>query len=119
MIMKRMLTLIISALLFVSLIPLSGCQKAEEPKKPEVSAVSPALPTTPQTAIPPPAPEQPVTPSAKVTPAAPPAPATCEPPAVSAKPLDTDIVRVAGFNSPEMQNPISVLKQHRSFIAFT
>ena len=93
--MKRMLTLIISVSLFLAFVPLSGCQKAEEPKKPEVSAVSPALPTSPQTAIPPSAPEQPGAPSATVTSA--PAPA---------KLRGMDIVRVAGFDSSQMQEGV-------------
>jgi len=67
-----------------------------------VSAVSPALPTSPQSAIPPGAPEQPGAPSATVT--STPAPATSEPTAAPAKPQGMDIVRVAVFNSPEMQN---------------
>jgi len=95
--MKRMLTLIISVSLFLAFIPLSGCQKAEEPKKPEVSPVSPALPTSAQTAIPPSAHEQPgapVVPSATVTSVAPPAPA---------KPRGMDIFRVTGFDSAQMQ----------------
>jgi hypothetical protein len=93
--MKRMLTLIISVSLFLAFVPLSGCQKAEEPKKPEVSAVSPALPTSPQTAIPPSAPEQPGAPSATVTSA--PAPA---------KLRGMDIVRVARFDSSQMQEGV-------------
>ena len=99
--MKRMLTLIISVSLFLAFIPLSGCQKAEEPKKPEVSAVSPTAPTSPQTAIPPGSPEQPGAPSATVTSA--PAPATYEPTAAPAKPQGLDIVRLAGFDTPQMQ----------------
>ena len=92
--MKRMLTLIISVSLFLAFIPLSGCQKDEEPKKPEVSAASPALPTSPQSAIPPGAP------SATVTSA--PAPATHEPEAATAKLRGLDIIRLAGFYSPQM-----------------
>ena len=101
--MKRTLTLFISVSLFLAFIPLSGCQKAEEPKKPEVSAVSPAVPTSPQTAIPPSAP------SATVTSAAPPVPATCAPtaapeaPAAPAKLRGMDIVRVARFDTAEME----------------
>jgi hypothetical protein len=104
--MKRILTLIISVSLFLAFIPLSGCQKAEEPKKPEVSAVSPATSTSPQTAIPPSAP---VAPPATVTSAAPPVPATCKPtaapeaPAAPTKLRGMDIVRVAGFDSEQMQ----------------
>ncbi len=101
--MKRMLTLIISVSLFLAFIPLSGCQKAEEPKKPDVSAVSPTAPTSPQTAIPPSAPEQPGAPSATVTSVAPPAPTASEPTAAPAKPRGMDIVRVAGFDSAQMQ----------------
>ena len=107
--MKRMLTLIISASLFLAFVPLSGCQKAEEPNKPEVSAVSPALPTSPQTAISPSAPEQSGAPSATATSVPPRAPAACEPtaapeaPAAPAKPRGMDIVRVAGFDSAQMQ----------------
>ena len=93
--MKRMLTLIISVSLFLAFIPLSGCQKAEEAKKPEVSAVSPLLPTSPQSAI------LPSAPSVTVTSA--PAPATREPAAAPAKPQGMDIVRVAGFDSAQMQ----------------
>ena len=111
--MKRTLTLIISLSLFLAFIPLSGCQKAEEPKKPEVSAVSPVLPTSPQTPIspsPPEHPRAPVAPSATVTSVPPSAPATDESvsapeaPAAPAKPRGMDIVRVAGFDSAQMQN---------------
>ena len=101
--MKRMLALIISVSLILWLIPLSGCQKAEEPKKP---VAAPAPSTSPQTAIPPSAPEQPgapVAPPATVTSVAPPAPATSEPTVAPAKPEGMDIVLVAGFDSPEMQ----------------
>ncbi|MGD1153940.1 MAG: DUF3047 domain-containing protein [Syntrophales bacterium] len=107
--MKRMLTLIISASLFLAFVPLSGCQKAEEPNKPEVSAVLPTAPTSPQTAISPSAPEQSGAPSATVTSAPPRAPATCEPtaapeaPAAPAKSQGMDIVMVAGFDSAQMQ----------------
>ncbi|MGZ6223592.1 MAG: DUF3047 domain-containing protein [Syntrophales bacterium] len=111
--MKRMLILIISVSLFLAMIPLSGCQKAEEPKKPEVVAVAPAPPISPQTAMPPSAPEKPrtpITPPAAATSAPPPAPTTYEPtaapetPAVPAKPRGTEIIRVAGFESAQMQN---------------
>ncbi len=71
--------------------------------KPEVSAVSPTAPTSPQTAISPPTPERTATPSATATPVTPPAPATCEPAAAPPKPRGMDIVRIAGFDSPEMQ----------------
>jgi hypothetical protein len=107
-----MSTLIIPVSLFLAFIPLSGCQKAEESKKPEVSAVSPALPTSPQTAIPLPAPEQPgtpVAPSATATSAPPTAPAKCKPtpapetPSSPAKVRVMDIIRVAGFDSAQMQ----------------
>ncbi len=110
--MKRMSTLIIPVSLFLAFIPLSGCQKAEESKKPEVSAVLPALPTSPQTAIPLPAPEQPgtpVAPSATTTSAPPTAPAKCKPtpapetPSSPAKVRVMDIIRVAGFDSAQMQ----------------
>jgi hypothetical protein len=110
--MKRMLTLIISVSLFLAFIPLSGCQKAEEPKKPEVSAVAPLSPTSPQTAIPPSVSEKPgspVAPSATMTSIPPRAPATCDLPAAPeasttpAKPRGTDIVRVAAFDSAQMQ----------------
>ena len=95
--MKRMLTLIISISLFLAFVPLSGCQKVEEPKKPEVSAVLPTEPTSPQTAIPPSAP------SVTLTSASSPVPATREPAAAPAKPQGMDIVRIAGFDSPQMQ----------------
>jgi Protein of unknown function (DUF3047) len=105
-----MLTLIISVSLFLAFIPLSGCREAEEPKKPEVAAAAPALPTSPQSTITPSVSERPGTPmrpSATVTSAPPPAPATCEPTAAPeatpAKPQGMDIVRVAGFDSEQMQ----------------
>jgi len=112
--MKRMLSLIISVSLFLAFIPISGCQRAEEPKKPEVetSAAAPALPPSSQTATPPSVPEKPKTPVAPLTAAIPvpsPAPRTYEPtaapetPAAHAKPRGTDIVRVAGFDSAQMQ----------------
>ena len=111
--MKRMLTLIISVSLLLALITSLGCQKAEEPKKPEVSAVLPIAPTSPQTAIPQAVPEKPGTPmrpSATVTSAPPPAPATYESaatpetPTAPAKLRGTDIIRVAGFDSAQMQD---------------
>jgi len=92
-----MLTLIISVSLFLAFIPLLACQKAEEAKKPEVSAVLPTEPTSPQTAIPPSAP------SVTLTSVPPPAPAARKPTAAPAKPRGMDIVRVAGFDSPQMQ----------------
>jgi hypothetical protein len=100
------------------MISLSGCQKAEEPKKPEAQAsaaapAEPALPPEPQTVMAPSVPEKPKTPAAPQSAAIPApssAPPTCEPtatsesPSATAKPRATDIIRVAGFDSAQMQN---------------
>src|SRR5271157_2725257 len=109
--MKRILTLIISVSLLLSVIPLSGCQKADEPKKPEVAAAAPVSPPSPQMSMVTSVPEKPKTPVAPLpatTPAPPSAPVTHEPtaapepPVAPAKPRGTDIVRVAGFDSARM-----------------
>ncbi|HEX7534819.1 MAG TPA: DUF3047 domain-containing protein [Syntrophales bacterium] len=110
--MKGMFTLIISVSLLLAFIPISGCQKAEEPKKPEVATVLPAPSTSPQMAMPPSAPEKPrtpVAPSMAATPIPSTATVTYEPtaapetPAAPAKPRGTEIIRVAGFDSAQMQ----------------
>ncbi|MGO9139006.1 MAG: DUF3047 domain-containing protein [Syntrophales bacterium] len=110
--MKRKLTLIISVSLLLSVIPLSGCQKADEPKKPEVAAAAPASPPSLQMAMVtsvPEKPKTPVAPLAATTPAPPSAPVTHEPTAspeprvAPSKPRGTDIIRVAGFDSARMR----------------
>ena len=112
--MGRMLTLIILASLLMALVTSSGCQKAEGPKKPAVSTVAPALPTPPPIPTRPSAPAQPgsLAPSKTATSVPPREPATYEPaatpeaPTAPAKLRVTDIVRVAGFDSAQMQNGV-------------
>ena len=113
--MKRTVTLISSLLLFMAFIPAAGCKKAEEPKKPEVSIVSPAAPVSPGDSIPssssakPGFPETPAAPSATVTSVPPATPAPGEPAVappgsvISVKPADKDRILVAGFNSAQME----------------
>lgn len=110
--MKRTLTLIVSLLLFTALISTGGCTKAEEQKKVDISAATPSAPASPDT--PAPIAEKPktspdttapaVTPVSPAPPSAPVAPAVApEAPAAQAVPVDKDIVLVAGFDSPQMQ----------------
>ncbi|HET6460155.1 MAG TPA: DUF3047 domain-containing protein [Syntrophales bacterium] len=112
--MKKTLIIIVSVSLFLAFIPLSACQKVE-PKKPEVSAVSPVqcppatalLPAQPSVPAPPeavPPTEVPsVQPPARGEPTS--APEVPTPATVAAmKPKAADTIRVAVFDSAQMQN---------------
>ncbi len=110
--MKRFFTFIVSLLLVATLITGGGCTKGEEPKKSGIKASIPATPPPPETPAviaekPKTSPDKAI-PSAKpVRPApssAPRAPAVApEAPARPPAPAGKDIVLVAGFDSPQMQ----------------
>ncbi len=110
--MKRTLIIIVSVFLFPTFISLSACQKAEEPRKPEVSAVSPVQQGPPAQPSIPAQPE--AAPPAKGPSARPAAPAGAEPtcapevpvtaPVAPTKPKAGDIIRVSAFDSALMQN---------------
>ena len=111
--MKKTLFLVVSLLLFTALIFTGSFTNTEDSKKPDIQAVAPTAPASPQTAASivgkpetlPDTTAAPATPgapkpySAPVTPAAVP-----EAPATPAAPAKKDIVLVAGFDSPQMQN---------------
>jgi hypothetical protein len=111
--MKKPLFLVVSLLIFTALIFAGGCTKAEEPKKSDISATTPAAPPSPETASSiaqkpetlPGTPAAPATPIAPKPYSAPGIPAAVpEAPATPAAPVKKDIVLVAGFDSPQMQN---------------
>ena len=113
---KRFLILVVSVSLISAFIATSGCERTEIPKRPEVSAASPAQQSPSPSAAVTSAPQQPessVTPST-LPPAGTPvsAPAPCMPasapdtaaPALPAKPKPADIIRVAVFDSAQIQD---------------
>jgi hypothetical protein len=116
---KRSFTIIIFLLLFMTFIPASGCNKADESKKPEISAVSPVATASPGNSLPPSHPEKPDLPadtSASVASAPPtvppivtPAPSNDVPPASPGVPAthekqaNKDMVFVAGFDSAQIK----------------
>lgn len=111
--MKRALLLVASLLLFTALIFAGSCTKTEDTKKPDIQAATPAAPAPPHT--PSPIAGKPETlPGTTAVPATPVIPtphsapsiqtAVPEAPATPAAPAKKDIVLVAGFDSPQMQN---------------
>jgi hypothetical protein len=114
--MKRIFILIISLVLLTTLIHTTGCKKAEEPKKHEVSVLPREAPVTPGTSVPPSTPEKPKAPVPSETvisaPPSAPAPGTQTiAPAAPAAPVisaDRSIVPVAGFDSARMQKGVPV-----------
>jgi hypothetical protein len=111
--MKKSLFPVVSLLLFTALIFAGSCTKTEDSKKPDIQAVAPTAQASPQTPAPPA--EKPGT--LPDTPAVPAAPTTLKPysapaiptavpvaPATPAAPAKKDIVLVAGFDSPRMEN---------------
>jgi hypothetical protein len=121
--MKKPL-LVVSFLLFTALIFAGSCTKTEDSKKPDIQAVAPTTPASPQTPAPaegkpetlpgtPAAPAIPIAPKPYSAPSTP--PAVPEAPATPAAPAKKDIVLIAGFDSPQMQNgaPTSWLLDRR------
>jgi hypothetical protein len=114
--MKRIFLLIISLVLLTALIHATGCKKAEEPKKHEVSVVPREAPVSPGTPVLPSTPEKPKAPvpSETVISAPPPAPAPGTPtiaPETPAAPVisaDRSIVTIAGFDSARMQRGVPI-----------
>ncbi|MEN6321622.1 MAG: DUF3047 domain-containing protein [Syntrophaceae bacterium] len=120
--MKNFPPIIFFLLLFIVFIPLIGCNKADDSKKPEISAAAPAATASPGNSLASPSPEKrelSASPSVNVTsapstapPIVTPAPSTEAPavspvsPVIQGKQTKKEMILVAGFDSAQMNEGV-------------